>query len=206
MIRTTFDRRKFWTIIGLSMILNILWAIASTKIELLVGRDKGFVTGVGFLLLYSLPFFTVLPRNRQTISVAVGLTLVMFSIFCIASFVIPSLFINLSSGKYWDLIAAILSSLFSTFFVVKAVHRVHPIIFIKTTIVCTFILASSVTIIFILFPGFNFSENQTIPLISSLALGYMSWQLITTAAIGIGVSLHQPAANSVLAKAGVNTV
>lgn len=192
-----FDKRSFLKLLTVSLIVNILWAFASTQLELLTYDDKGFITSVGFLIIYPLPFFILLSKTKRTFYTWLMLTMSTIVIFLISTFVIPMFGISIES-KILQTLFLLFISVFSASLITFNVGRYFLIEFKKLTIVITSLLAFLVTIVFFLLSLPDKLEDNYFNVLSPLSAGFAIWQILTSAGVAIGITLQRPAANKCL--------
>lgn len=181
----TFDRKMFYRILVWAVVLNTIWMVISPKLDQLRERDPGFVTGLGFLLIYGVPFYIAVPKERRKIELLIVLTFPVLVIFFISSFVIVPLFL-IPETEF----SFVCSSLFSAICLTLIINRIHSIIFLKLTMFLTFISGISVVAL-MAYIGIDALDNiyfKTFQVSVSFAL----WQILTTMAIALGISISKP--------------
>lgn len=182
----TFNKKTFSRIAFTALVWNISWTLISPLLEELRDSDHGFITGLGFLLIYGIPFYVVIPKEKRSALPYLGLTLSTILVFLISSFVIVPLFIQHTTTLN-DALAVICSSLFSAICLVLIVHQLHRIQFLILTMSATFICAVVVTA-FMAFSIIDKFVNTGFE-IFTMATFYATWQILTTIMIALGVSI-----------------
>jgi hypothetical protein len=185
----TFDRKMFYRILVWAVVLNTIWMVVSPKLEQLREMDRGFVTGLGFLLIYGLPFYIAVPRDRRKIELLIVLTFPVLLIFFISSFVIVPLFLTPETTLKL-IFAFVCSSLFSAVCLTLIINRIHRIFFLKLTMFLAFISGISVVALISLI-GWDAFDNIYFKTFS-VSVSFASWQILTTMAIALGISISKP--------------
>jgi len=180
-----FERKTFFSLIFFSLILNLTWGMIATQLEIMHGRDKGFISGFGYLIVYGLTFFLCIDKIRQTFSTFLALTLSFIVTFLISSFVIVPIFINFDTLLYHDIIGVFASTLFSTVLIVIIVSKYFPIKFKFLTGMITFIVATMTTLIFFTIKNPDYYDRIFQP----MSIFYTVWQVLTTTTLALGIAI-----------------
>src|SRR5690349_15045000 len=128
---------RFLKMVGLCILLNLGWALTSPQVESLRDKDRGFATGLGFLVVYGWCFYLFLRLEKLNISNLSLLTSAMICIFLFSSFVIVHIFINMNF-EMKDHVDAICRSLFSAVCIVFVLRKFYDIHFPLLIIALTF--------------------------------------------------------------------
>lgn len=180
-----FQRKTFLNLIFFSLILNLTWGLIATQLEIIHGRDKGFISGLGYLIVYGLTFFLCIEKARQTFNTFLALTLSFIGTFLISSFVIVPIFINFDTLLYHDIIGVFASDLFSTVLIVIIVSKYFPIKFKFLTGVITFIVAVVTTLVLSTVKNIDYYDQIFQP----MSIFYSVWQLVTTTTLALGIAM-----------------
>lgn len=100
--------------------MTTIWTIACIKTDEFTDRDKGFVTGVGFLLLFSTSIF--LGQGDRKIAQFVLITALTFATFFVGSYLV-GLLIGLTTNSMilYSIVNSIFVSSAMTFFLNKII-------------------------------------------------------------------------------------
>ena len=182
-----FDRKTFLKLILLSLVLNLVWDVIATLLERLNGRDKGFISGLGYLIVYGLTFFLCMEKARQTVSALAALIFSFIGIYLISSFLIFPVIVNIDHLFNSDIIGLAASTLFSSILIVVLVSRYFSIQFKFLTGAFTFIAALITTVIVSkIIKGPDYFDLKVF---QSLSIFYTAWQVVTTTTIALGVAI-----------------
>lgn len=182
-----FDKKIFIRLVTISILLNIIWGLIATQIELLYDRDKGFVTGLGYIIAYGTTFFLCLENERRTTFNYLTLVGIFIGIFLASSFIIgPAMtYFDYKFGS--NIIALIVSTIFSATLIVIIVSRYFSIRFKALTGIAVFIGASIVTVT--LPEILKQPEYFDLKIFQSQSIFYSAWQILTTGLVAIGIGL-----------------
>jgi uncharacterized membrane protein len=134
MKRLTFNSLSFLLTLVFFILLSAGWSILCIATDEFTNRDKGFVSGLGFLLLPPLAIFLgQRPKGIQWLLFLVGC---MLLIFLLASFAIGLLIAATTDSM---VIYAIVNSLFVATATTFCLNKAVGIQFKRTTILSTFL-------------------------------------------------------------------
>jgi hypothetical protein len=134
----TFNNKSFLRTIVLFCFLNLIWTFLCIKTDEFTNIDKGLITGLGFLLLFSISFYFGQPLQNAT-------TLLLLSLSFILTFLIASFIIGAAVQRAIEsiLIYSICNSLFTSVVLTMLLNKFYGIQFKTGTIILTFICALS---------------------------------------------------------------
>lgn len=118
MKKVVFNKKVFIATIAIFIVLSILWTGLCIVTDEFTDRDKGFISGLGFLVLFAASIS--LGRPQKSISIFIILTGITILTFLVGSFGLGMLIGSFQSSLIPYVIAnAIFVALTMTFFVNK---------------------------------------------------------------------------------------
>ena len=122
-----FELKDFFRTLGVFLLLTGTWTYLSIYTEEFTNRDKGFVTGVGYLLLFSFSiYYGQRMKDRESFLLIIVLSV---STFLIGSFVLGSLIgLLLGSILAYSILNSVFVDVVMTFFLsmLKAIDFLIP--------------------------------------------------------------------------------
>jgi hypothetical protein len=122
MIALTFHKRYFLKTLLIFLALSIAWTFVCIRTNEFTDRDKGLLSGLGFLLLFAASIYFGQPR--KPLSHLWLLAVLTIGIFLTATFILGPL-IGLSTDSL--LLYAIVNSLFVSITMTRALHKMYGI-------------------------------------------------------------------------------
>lgn len=143
----TFNKTLFIRTMVSFLAMTTLWTVLCIVTNEFTNRDKGFLTGLGFLVILSASI-CIGQKIRNLLSF-ISLTLFMIILFLISSFVLGPL-IGLTVNSM--IVYAIANSLFVSFATTMVLNKIAAIAFKGMTMILTFFL---LLIAYFTFDGIN---------------------------------------------------
>lgn len=134
MPKLNFELKSFFRTMGIFVVLTCSWTYLSIITKEFTNNDKGLVTGIGFLLLFS--FCIYFGQQMKEIKSLFFLIVLSFGTFLISSFVLGSLIGQLFNSI---LLYSISNSLFVAVVMTFFLNKLKAIDFFITTVVLVWI-------------------------------------------------------------------
>lgn len=184
---TSFNKKLFLKLVLISLILNLIWGLIATRLEIWHGRDKGFISGTGYLVVYGLTFFLVIDKSRRKATDLLALVFCFIATFVVSSFVVGPLATKLDYAVGSSFIAIAINTLFSAVLIVIIISRYFDITFKVLTGAATFIVALVVTLVV----GDIIKKPQYFDLkvFNAISIFYTTWQVLTTTTLALGIAI-----------------
>jgi hypothetical protein len=136
MAKRSFLFKNFLRILLVFLSLSISWTTLCIRYNEFTDRDKGFITGLGFISLFALSFYLGMPLKK--VKHLVILLLVFLLTFVVSSFIIGPLF-GFVTDSYPAF--AIASSLFTCTVLAYILDRIYTIKYYYATIIAAICFA-----------------------------------------------------------------
>lgn len=160
-------------------VLNISWAFLSTAVEYMINSDRenpqGILTIGGFIVVYALSFVSFLPRKRK-LTPFLFFMLTFPVVFIIATFAVPLI---LSPESVYEPLMVLASSIVASTGIVLIVSQFF---YVRRLFICISLVTVGAfgVVIFVIYSGWFDYEGNFKRILHPLALGYASWQFVTT--------------------------
>ena len=151
MISLTFNKRNFFKTILLFLILSAVWTFTCIQANEFTDIDRGFITGFGFLLLFSASLY--FGQNRKPLRSFILLAVITIVIFLIGTFILGPL-IGLSTDSM--VLYAVINSLFVSISMTLTLNKIYGINLRYLTMALTFIM---LLIAYLLISKFDEDDN-----------------------------------------------
>ena len=127
-----FNKRHFFQTILIFLTLTVTWSFICVQTDEFTGNDKGLISGLGYLVLFSVSFYFGQPV--RPFRILIYLTGSIIISFLISSFVLGALLGNLSLTIY-----AVVNSIFTAIVLTFILNKIYSVHFKGLTIILTII-------------------------------------------------------------------
>jgi len=189
----SFNKKSFLRTLFLFLFLTTAWSIVSITTDEFTDKDKGLITGSGFLILLSASIFW--GQKLKRLDVFVWITTLTISTFVISSFILAPL-VGFTTDSM--VIYAVVNSLFVSIIMTIWLNRFIQIEFKSLTIALTFLF---------LFVAYFAKEKVSEKLYLNYDIHpritlFNIFQFALLLPLALGMTLKKPAHNIALAQAG----
>lgn len=127
-----FDKKTFLKTILIFIILMAIWTALSIKTDDFTKHDKGFVTGLGYLMVFSISFH--FGQKKKPVKSFFYLMLSILALYCFSTFILGTLFFGLANSYF---IYCVINSILVSFVMTHKLDKFYIIELKKETFIIT---------------------------------------------------------------------